>query len=429
MILKTIFPKEISIFQLALCTLIYRVLLDLVFWFYLDPKYGYMGFELNQTIISFLASYFGLFLIFCLLPRSSSAPSSIVYQFFFLMVYVPFTSYYGMANTNIVWFILFTLFWVLVGTTIQLIKPPKLEKQFQLSKKMLLYVLIGFCIFVFGLIFYFGKIHFNLDILKVYELRALNPMENVPFGGYLINWCAKIVLPFLILFSWVYFKGYIRFASIFFMGLLFLLFSITGVKVYLFSIPVVIGLYLLLKTKHFLYYFQMTLILLVFSGLLLALVFQQDIIASFLVRRTLFIPAQLSFYYYDFFNGEPLYLSNSIFKSLIHYPYELDPSHMIAKDYFNKPEMSANNGIISDGFMHFGIIGILFWSLLFSALLKLIDGISANKNPLFIIPIVLLSFKTMMDAAFLTSILTHGIIVLLFLVYLLPNHIQYSTKN
>lgn len=427
--LKTLFPKEISIFQLAFCTLIYRVLLDLVFMFYLDPKYAYMGFELNQSITSFLISYFGLFLIFIQASKIASAPSSIIYQFYFLTVYVPFSSYFGMTSSNMLWFILFTLFWILVGTIIHLIKPPKINLQIKVSERIFFSSLIVFCFVVFGLIFYFGNIHFNLDILKVYELRALNPMENVPLGGYIINWCAKIVLPFLILFSWVYFKGYMKLTSLFFIGLLFLLFSITGMKVYLFSIPLITGIYILLKSKQFLFYFQLTLIVLVFLGLFLSVAFEQDMIASFLVRRTLFIPAQLSFYYYDFFNGEPLLLSNSIFSSILEYPYELDPSHTIAQEYFNKPEMSANNGIIADGFMHFGVIGILFWSLLFAAILKLVDGISANKNHLIIIPIAVLAFKTMTDSALLTSMLTHGIIILLFLIFLLPKTFQITYKN
>ena len=232
--LKTLFPKEISIFQLAFCTLIYRVLLDSVFMVYLDPKYAYMGFELNQSIMSFLVSYLGLFFIFYLVPKSTSTPSSIIYQFFFLMVYVPFTSYYGMTSSNILWFLLFTLFWALVGTIIHVIKPPEIKKTIQTSKRSLFYILILFCFIVFGLIFNFGNIHFNLDLLKVYELRALNPMGAVPFGGYLITWCAKIVLPFLILFSWIYFKGVLRYTSLFFILLLFLLFTMTGMKVYLF---------------------------------------------------------------------------------------------------------------------------------------------------------------------------------------------------
>lgn len=429
MILKTIFPKEISIFQLAFCTLIYRSLLDLVFWFYLDPKYAYMGFELNQSIVSYLVSYLGLFSIFYLVPKFKSKPSSIIYQFFFLMVYVPFTSYYGMTSSDILWFVLFTLFWALVGTIIHVIKPPEIKKTIKTSKRLLFYISIIFCFIVFGLILYFGNIHFNLDLLKVYELRALKPMGDVPFGGYLITWCAKIVLPFLILFSWIYFKGVLRYTSLFFILLLFILFTLTGMKVYLFSIPAILSIYVLLKTKNFLFYFQLALISFVFLGLILFLAFEQDLVASLLVRRTLFIPAQLSFYYYDFFNGEPILLSNSIFESLVQYPYELDPSHMIAKEYFNKPEMSANNGIIADGFMHFGVIGILIWSFLFSALLKLFDGISANKNQQFIIPILVIALKSMSDSALLTSMLTHGIIILIILVYLLPSTLQSNDKN
>jgi hypothetical protein len=67
--------------------------------------------------------------------------------------------------------------------------------------------------------------------------------------------------------------------------------------------------------------------------------------------------------------------------------------------------------------------------LLFSAVLKLFDGISANKNQLFIIPILVIALKSMSDSALLTSMLTHGIIILIILVYLLPSTLQSNDKN
>jgi len=140
---------------------------------------------------------------------------------------------------------------------------------------------------------------------------------------------------------------------------------------------------------------------------------------SLFIRRVFFVPALLNQFYFDFFADNHLYLSHSIFKSFIDYPYELNPSHLIGKEYFSSEVMSANNGFISDGFMNFGIVGIILNIIFVTMLIKFFDDqkISSKFFGIFILMIF-----SLLSSFFLTNLLTHGIILLILLtIFILKN--------
>lgn len=148
-------------------------------------------------------------------------------------------------------------------------------------------------------------------------------------------------------------------------------------------------------------------------------------VISLFTRRTFLLPAKISFYYYDYFTKNDLvYLSHSIFKSFINYPYQMYPAYVIGKTYF--PESApkiygyANTGIVGDGYMNFGYIGVFLWAILLATILKFADAVTESKNIKIVWPILLLTFYIMVDGAPLTTLLTHGLILALLLCYFTP---------
>ena len=75
-------------------------------------------------------------------------------------------------------------------------------------------------------------------------------------------------------------------------------------------------------------------------------------------RRVHFSSALLDICYLDFFKDNYLYWSESVLKSFLDYPYDVQATHLIGDVYFKRPDMSANNGFISDGYMNFGSTGV-----------------------------------------------------------------------
>ncbi|MFC1998992.1 hypothetical protein ACFLVR_05080 [Chloroflexota bacterium] len=150
-------------------------------------------------------------------------------------------------------------------------------------------------------------------------------------------------------------------------------------------------------------------------------------LSSLFTRRTILLPAQLSFYYYDFFsNNELVYLSHSIFRGFLEYPYELNPAHLIAQTYFNLPEMGANNGITADAYMNFGLAGLAIWAVLLASILKLLDACSKRVEFKIGVAAIVMPAIVLTNSALLTSLLTHGILLALLIIYLLPRE---AVKN
>jgi hypothetical protein len=148
---------------------------------------------------------------------------------------------------------------------------------------------------------------------------------------------------------------------------------------------------------------------------------------SLLTRRLLFVPAQLSFYYYDFFKEQPIYLSHSIFKYFIHYPFPLPPPYMIGQIYLKSDVTDANNGLIADGFMNFGYFGIILWAIVFAMLVQTADTLVKSKNIKVLYPIMILTFYAMVNSALFTTILTHGLFVVFIVAFLYEKESKYDS--
>ncbi len=403
-------------------TLVFRVLLDITFFVYLDKYHDYAGFEMDFNLTKYVISIVITLLLFALIPLRSSRVSEVVVQFFFISVYVPFASYFAFTNASYSWFLIFTGFWVIVFLMNQInFNWREIRSPIRYDSKYITLVITILTILVFGLIFMFSEVKFNLSFLDVYDIREENPTGSVPFSGYLINWTAKIFLPFLLIYSIIKKKRYFSIYSLLVMGAIVLLFTLTGHKSYVMVIPIIIGTIWLFRTGDFLLNLLISFSVLTIVGLILLLVFDHQIVLSLFVRRTLYVPAQLSFYYFDFFQNNHLLLSNSVFSSFFEYPYEMQPPKIIGEIYSHKPGISANNGIVSDGFANFGILGILIWAFLFSFILKIMDWLSNGKDPLILWTLILLGLMVFVGGSLLTGILTHGVILIILLTYLYPS--------
>jgi len=127
-------------------------------------------------------------------------------------------------------------------------------------------------------------------------------------------------------------------------------------------------------------------------------------------RRIFFIPAFLNECYFDLFDGKPIHLSQSILSGFVHYPYELDTPNLIGQVYFGSPLTHANNGMISSGFMNFGMLGAICTPILASAIISFINSLRISPR---YFGVTFLIFFNFLSSYFLTSLMTHGILIIL----------------
>lgn len=427
--LEKYFPYSklsLNIFSIFFFVFAYRLLLDATFVFYLEPNFAHSNFFIDLDFFNYSLSFLGLTACFFSLnlKMKKSELDSIVWLFSYLVVYVPLCSYYGMTNANSFWFMAVTSAWICCNL---FINSNFLSFRFSfplLNKKWLQWGGVFLGLLIASLIIYKIDINFSMSMTEVYELREKKPTNFIPYSDYMINALSKVVLPLIILLSLYYWRK----NSLILLGLsifvVLIFYFSTGHKGMLFNIPFIMVIYFLMHFKN--QYAALSILL--FFGVLVIVLYtminSNNLILSLVYRRTLMTPPQLSFYYHDFFQENYLFLSNSILSDFSHYSYALQPPYEIADYFFDKPEMAASNGLLSDGFRHFGYLGLFLWMFTFVILLKILKGFTANVAFPVMLTMAILFAKTVMDGPLLTTLLTHGFLFLFVLLLILKPKVR-----
>ncbi|AXT61831.1 hypothetical protein D1816_16195 [Aquimarina sp. AD10] len=257
----------------------------------------------------------------------------------------------------------------------------------------------------------------NLLLIDVYETRTL-VSQNIKntYTAYTYSWFSRMILPIIIVLS-IYFGN--RKNLILSVLLLLFLYLCGAHKMVFIGLIFVLIFYkydYLEKTRYF---------LLVMTGficisLLATLFFDFTYLWDVSFRRVLILTALLDYCYFDFFTyNEPLYWSHSFLSTFVDYKYDVLPEYVISEVYFNKPDVNANVGIISDGFKNLRTWGILISIILTSLYFSILN--SLNISPKFFGLFVLLVFS-FLNGALSTILLTHGgILLLLLAIFVLQN--------
>lgn len=247
----------------------------------------------------------------------------------------------------------------------------------------------------------------NLLLLEIYESREVLKQHFNPYFAYLYSPFTKIILPLIIIMSIEQKKWIFTFIGVFYLVLFFLF---GGHK------TVYLGLFAVLFFYKFSYKQIISLIakfsiILAIIAMILAL-FNQDLLWILIFRRVHFIPMLLDVCYLDFFHNNYLYWSESILKSFFKYPYDVGHTKVIGGEYFRKPNMAANNGLISDGYMNWGSIGVFINIFMVAFYFYIINSLKIPSKYFGLYLLVILSF---ISSSVNTVLLTHGGLILIFI--------------
>jgi hypothetical protein len=100
-----------------------------------------------------------------------------------------------------------------------------------------------------------------------------------------------------------------------------------------------------------------------------------------IVMRTFYFPALLNHCYFDYFKDISLFFSeNNPFSLFLKSPLNEKSAILISKVYFDNSDMYANNGLVSDGFMNLGYLGVILLSMLFSLIFLFFNSIQLSSK-------------------------------------------------
>ncbi|MDB4271081.1 hypothetical protein N9896_03190, partial [bacterium] len=322
----------------------------------------------NEFDFSVLRFFVATFLFFINLILLNSLKKTkfifIVLSIFFALLTIPSLIAYtspGMYPVKLLWYHqgFFLALYALSKVHIDFSRVPVI------NKTQALYLLLG--ITTIGIIPYlmvYGPyINLkNLLLLDVYETRRFMSKLSNPYFGYTYSIFTKIIIPLIIVFSLELKKKVWVLVGVLYLILFYLFGAHKTVYVGLFVVLVFYRLSFAQSVKYMVKYSN---ILIVLFAALALIGYDYPWILSF--RRIHFLPSLLDICYVDYFEGNYLYWSESILKRFIEYPYDVRATNLIGEVYFNRPDMSANNGLISDGYMNFGTFGVVF-NILLSAI-------------------------------------------------------------
>ncbi len=405
--------------------LLYRILLDIAYIKTTD-YYSNVGFTYSpEDILTIIATYI-IMLLFALFQKKDYKPSSIILFVLFLLNVIPaFTLFSYSSDYSLSGVIYISIAYGSVLMSMNIINLLQIESgKRDLDMSLFVFLLVVIYFFaVIVLIKHFG-IKFSLPSLdNVYDTRADFKGHITRSVTYIFNWFGSILNPLVFLLALRKKKLSIMLLSILFQ---FYLFSIGGHKTILFTLLVVFGVYIFLEFYKRVLLQKLMLLGVIFSISILLLydwiVGGYSLMTAIVVQRVFLIPAQMYYFYIDFFQINPIdyFGQNFPFSLFIESHYELPIPATIGEAYLDRPDVFANANIFADAYANLGYWGILFVAYVFTLTFYLFDNIARNKDIRIIIPIIVLLSFTMANGSLVTSLVTFGILFFMILVFLLP---------
>lgn len=242
----------------------------------------------------------------------------------------------------------------------------------------------------------------NLWLANVYRTRLL-VLENVEnmYTAYTYSWFNKVIIPIALIFCIHYRKKTCLALSI--VALLFLYLCGAHKTVFLGTIFILV----FYKYEYIkkMYFFMKLMTFFLILSIFAAICFKYNFLWELTFRRAFLLSALLDYCYFDFFDNNYIYWSNSFMSRFIDYPYETTPDFIIGRDYFSKPQMNANVGIISDGFKNAGAIGVILNISIVALIFSFLN--SMKISPKFFGLFILFLFS-LLNSSLATILLTHG---------------------
>lgn len=390
--------------------------------------FGYWGFSYELNFSKVFFSIISLLLIIQLSFNKCIYDLNRMFLFYWIFfIFLPITilfsvsliSYYHFfIHFSFIFFVslIFFLKRQLVFTK-NYIKPISFEK----NKYLIIIFTLVLSIPLIEVLLNFNIASFNL--FDVYGIRLEARDTGNRIIGYLKELLSRVVYPFFMIYGYIH-KKWVLF--IFGFLSIVLIFGSTGA---LKSIIVVIPISFLFIKLDFYKKVQNMLLLLVYCLVFLPLIesffFGTLFLTDLPSRRLFFVPGLIENAYFTEYLDKPQFYMNSILKFFNETP-ELT-TKLIGSKYFDRPEMNANVGIVIDGFINIGYLGVILHAVIIYFSLGLLNGLKINSK---YFGIFFVYFYYMNTSFIGTLYLTHGLLFLLIFFYIIKtNHESSSHKS
>ncbi len=397
------------------------------------PIYRYEGYGLRTEPWLLLATFVLALLPAINMPEDFARPSQVAYWVLYLLVIVPTAivppnslKSGGALGFSAVLVLMFMAIGLVYRAPIRRSSSAALEPyQFSTGILIISAVFYGIAVIYFG-------IHFELSLLKVYDLRSTYQdtlgRSNIVVA-YAIAWQCYVLNPYMMA------RGFVSKNIVWFvLGVVgqALLYSITGYKTVFFSGLFVMVLAFMLRSggRRFGPKLASAMAALLALSTLSYKVLGFGWLVALFSNRMISMTGLLTGFYYEFFSTHPkAMLAHSILGRFITYPYSLEPPRLIGLAYFHSAGTSANANFLADAYANFGYTGVVLFSVLLALVLWFYDKVSLRADRRMAALVLAMPAIALSNSALLTTLLTHGIGFAILLVLLMPPEAERTSRQ
>jgi glycosyltransferase involved in cell wall biosynthesis len=404
----------------------YLVLYLAAYVFVIAPTYGGSGLVNRLAADGSIVLALALALLpAAFLPIQANRPSDVGLWVVYLAGYVPalvvpafvLGKGWGLAGE---WLVIsggFTLV-TLLANGIRIPSPPPRLRERQFGPILAVVAIL----FVGGILVWFGlprQIPSLFDVTSARDDYREALAEVGGFSGYAVYWTGQVFGPLLVAYGiWTRRRATVIGG----LAVFLLVYSITAFRSLIFAIVLLVGLIAIVRRWRRSFGVVLPVIaslLIVASTIAAALGWWTPM--SLVVRRLLVVPGQVMAYYSDFFyGGVPYELSHSVLRGVVAQPYPESPPALIGRLYFGDPRVYANGNLWADAMANFGLPGMIAASVGLLVVLVAMNIFAARRPASIALPLAGLGVWRLTNSGLLTTLASHGLTVLIFILLLLP---------
>jgi len=413
---------------------LFKIILDRYYVIY-GPLFSYLGLKFqpqveNVQILNYLVTLFTAIV----LPLNYRKPSNVFLLLLYIMSYIPVTVLHAFDVTASTYAFLFYTFFIVMLSFLDAVRFPTVElSNYSLSKKgfrFLLFALISITLVI--LISHYG-VNFNVkNYSDIYDVRSAfkDATQQNRILVFAFNWTANVFSIFLLAIGLAKRKwGLCILAFV----TQFYLFNLGGNKS-IFMLPIFIVF--VIFTIKYLEKFSLLAILYSFVFMAVGLYVYDfvindefSMISSIFIRRNFYVPANIFYYYFEFFNFNPHdYFAQSFgFSYFSDSYYETDIPILIGKEFIREGT-HANANFLADLYYNLSWFGFGLGILVMFVYFRIIDFMALHKNRLIVIPLSTVPVISLMNSGLIVNLISFGLIFILLLLFLYPKEKKYVSK-
>lgn len=280
-----------------------------------------------------------------------------------------------------------------------------IENNSKILKKI---ALISFVLLIPFIILYYDKINLkNLLLIDIYDTRLSFREINMGILGYIISPLTRVLGPILMAYS-IHYKNkrYFLF-SLFIIVYIFLCGAVKSIFIGIFAVIIFYkGDYI---DKPII--FAKIILILTIGGMMIYYINENLFLLDGFVRRVFFTSPYLDNIYYNYFNGNhTLGMHTDIgeffgLRDKILHGYS-SLSMFIGDGIMKESGSNANVGVLTEGYVSFGILGSIFSSIIIAIIYNIIR---CTRMDSFLFGVIFTFIYYLNTSFILTLMLTHGL--------------------